>query len=163
LQNPYLRLHDIKDQADNTAPHLAALRGHFAIIDLLLCDHRTKTCLKNKHGSFPQELLKAHEVGATAEMQQKISHYSRMFFAHATLNTNVKKYALKIYSCYIRGSIDQNALDGTINTIKKEISADNITQDAQLPTQAQLPLYATDEFIMAMLNYELGILGNQKK
>lgn len=157
LRNKRLPLDDT-DQYGNTAPHLAALDGHFEIIDILLLDPRTKTNIKNDSDSFPQGLLERHRDGASPELIQKISRYKEMFFAHSTLNENTKKYALKLHLFYARGNIDEQVFVGIIQTIKSKIAADKKTQSTDLPTLAQLPTYATDDFIRSMLDDELAIL-----
>lgn len=157
LRNDRLPLDD-RDQYGNTAPHLAALDGHFEIIDILLRDPRTKTNRQNNTRSYPQTLLERHKDGASPELIQKLSDYSDMFFAHATLNKTVEKYALMLYPFYACGNIDENVFKGTIQTIKSKIAADKKTQSTDLPTLAQLPTYATDDFIRSMLDDELAIL-----
>lgn len=132
------------DRWDNTPLHYAALRSNEAIINLLLYDYRVNFFLKNK------AKFCAHQL-----MDSKCSALKVFVFARTMLDLIViqEAYTLQIN----KESNDHDAVSRAINTVKERIAQDHARQkDYQaLPEAAQLPMYATNEFIRKMILYHI--------
>jgi Ankyrin repeat len=161
LNNPDLDHNLIVDTSGNTALHIAAKNRFFEIIDEILLNHKVNACQANNDFKTAPQLLSPSEVhNGDPELIDRMILYRKKLFARCTLTARTLEHTGKIYPHYKNGSIDEAVFNGTIKRIQTKIDADKIKQDAELPAETQLPAYATDEFILRMINYHLGLLSH---
>ena len=140
---------NITDRWKNTALHRVALNNNHELIDLLLKDPRPDASLKNFQGFTAQDLVDRDKEEAIA--------LRRKLFARYCLNIQVNNHTEKIRQAYKLGAISPDVINGTIEFIKQELKNDcaKQTSDRQMPSDAQLAEYATDEFIKKMIDFRL--------
>lgn len=154
LNNQYINPNTIQSQLGNTALHYAAMHKHPEAVYHLLKDPRVDASKRNNNNKTARELVTG-QTEANFSLRHKI-------FARISLNFNVDRQAKIIEISYLDGSITRELLKESIEAVKKSMSLDKERQvdDQALPSDAaNMPPYATDEFILHMLLFRLA---NQK-
>lgn len=120
------------------------------IINLLLNDPRTNSCLKND-----QDKLAAHLIVGGDQCDE----IRKLLFARLTLDKNVsQEMFIMLINLHIKKElINNHYINKTVDIIKrKALRAELLQQsDRVLPEDAKLPDYAKDEFIAEMVEHRI--------
>jgi ankyrin repeat protein len=148
-----------KDTIMGTALHYAALLGKYEIITLLLLDYRTNASVKNHVGQPPHHyIIKENIADAQNTLYEttRVALFSRsklnLAIAEETFSTTTSKGLEASTQEYY--TLNKDTVDQIIETIKKRIEAENNNQATELPEHADIPNYATDDFLTEMIRYQ---------
>jgi ankyrin repeat protein len=164
----------------NTPFHEAAINCDKEAIALFLSDPRIDASIRNIKKEMARDLIDIAKVRDSME-NTKISNTKynelatfhgqlielrRTMFARATLDVITTQECKTIKPTYQQGRITAELINETIQKIKAKIQATekkqavieaDETYGGNLPSSAQFPPYATDNFLMEMIFFRLSL------
>jgi hypothetical protein len=180
LSNRYFNP-NIQDLELNTSFHYAAENQDNIAIALFLSDPRIDASIRNIKKQMARDLIDIAKVRALMENTKlgntklhnelvtfhgELTELRRKIFARATLDITTTEECRTIMPTYQQGRITAELINETIQKIKAKIQAiekkqavieADETYGGNLPSSAQFPPYATDNFLMEMIFFRLSL------